>query len=136
MANHRASKILPSAQPFLRSCRLRLEPFFAGRLQPQNHALSLPADLPGRHDNRAAGQVVGLLIAAFLLMPSPPSRAEGGSHWRIFPLTAGRGGTFPVAVTVSPRGNVWVRQGGDGPASWLDGFHVRTIPFLGTGNFP
>jgi sugar lactone lactonase YvrE len=30
---------------------------------------------------------------------------------------------------------VWVRQGGDGPASWLDGFHVRTIPFLGTGNF-
>src|SRR5439155_11459100 len=77
-----------------------------------------------------------LLLAALLLSVSPPGRAEGGSHWRIYPLTAGRGGTFAVAVTVSPRGNVWVRQGGDGPVSWLDGFQVRTIPFSGTGNFP
>jgi signal transduction histidine kinase len=80
--------------------------------------------------------LLSLVTAAVLLMASPPGRAEGGSHWRIYPVTAGQDGTFPVAVTVSPRGNVWVRQGGDGPVSWLDGFQSRTIPFLGTGNFP
>src|SRR6266704_3170493 len=76
-----------------------------------------------------------LLLAALVLSVSPLGRAEGSSHWRIYPVTAGQGGTFALAVTVSPRGNVWVRQGGDGPASWLDGFQVRTIPFSGTGNF-
>src|SRR2546425_705350 len=71
-----------------------------------------------------------LLLAALMLSVSPQGRTEGGSHWRIYPVTAGPGGgTFAVAVTVSPRGNVWVRQGGDGPVSWLDGFQVRTIPF-------
>src|SRR5437867_10408080 len=77
-----------------------------------------------------------LLLAALVLSVSPLGRAEGSSQWRIYPVTAGQGGTFAVAVTVSPRGNVWVRQGGDGPASWLDGFQVRTILFSGTGNFP
>ena len=77
-----------------------------------------------------------LLLAALVLSVSPLGRAEGSSHWRFYPVTAGPGGTFAVAVTVSPRGNVWVRQGGDGPVSWLDGFQVRTIPFSGTGNFP
>ncbi len=77
-----------------------------------------------------------LLLATLMLSVSPPCRAEGGSHWRIYRETAGQGGTFVVAVTVSPRGNVWVRQGGDGPVSWLDGFQVRTIPFSGIGNFP
>src|SRR5206468_6501116 len=79
---------------------------------------------------------LSLLTAALLLGGSPPGRAQGGSQWRIYLVTGGRGGIFAVAVTISPRGNVWVRQGGDGPASWLDGFQVRTIPFSGTGNFP
>jgi len=79
----------------------------------------------------------GILLLAALMLAAPRSgRAEGGSHWRVYPVTVGRGGAFAVAVTVSPRGNVWMRQGGDGPASWLDGFQVRTIPFSGTGNFP
>src|SRR5438445_13375988 len=77
-----------------------------------------------------------LPLAALMLSVSPPSRAEGGSHWRRYPVTAGLGGTFAVAVTVSPRGNVWVRQGGDGPVRWLHGFQVRTIRLAGTGNFP
>src|SRR5258705_12660042 len=87
----------------------------------------------GKH---AAAQIFGLLAAVLLLSASTPGRAEGGSLWRIYPVTAGQDGTFAVAVTVSPRGNVWVRQGGEGPASWLDGFQVRTIPFSGTNFFP
>src|SRR5436190_12980256 len=71
----------------------------------------------------------GILFLAALMLTAPRSgRAEAGSQWRVYPVTVGRGGTFAVAVTVSPRGNVWMRQGGDGPASWLDGFQVRTIP--------
>ena len=89
-----------------------------------------------RRGKRDAAQIFGLFTAILLLSGSPPGRAEGGSHWRIYPLTAGQGGAFTVAVTVSPRGNVWVRLGGDGPVSWLDGFQVRTLPFSGTGNFP
>src|SRR5213593_4331175 len=95
-----------------------------------------PTSAAGQSRNRMARGYLALLLAALMLSVSPPCRAEGGSHWRIFPVTAGRGGTFAVAVTVSPRGNVWMRQGGDGPASWLDGFQVRTILFSGTGNFP
>src|SRR5438093_8149424 len=136
MAKNRASEILLSAQPFFLSCGLRLKHWLANPRQPDNRAIFSPAGMVARHGKQAAAQMAGLLTATLLLSGSPPGRAEGGSHWRIYPVTAGRGGTFAVAVTVSPRGNVWVRQGGDGPASWLDGFQVRTIPFSGTGNFP
>src|SRR5438445_26939 len=95
-----------------------------------------PAYSKAGRGRRVAGQMLGLLTTALLLNGPRLGHAEGGSLWRIYPVTAGQGGTFAVAVTVSPRGNVWVRQGGDGPASWLDGFQVRTIPFSGTGNFP
>ncbi len=88
------------------------------------------------HGTSKAAQRWGLLLTALLLKSSPLGHAEGGSLWRKFPVAAGPGGTFSVAVTISPRGNVWVRQSADGPASWLDGFQIRTIPFAGTGNFP
>src|SRR5436190_17912389 len=73
--------------------------------QPDHDAILSPADVVGRHWKQVAAQMFGLLIVALLLMASPPGRAEGGSLWRIYPVTAGRGGTFAVAVTVSPRGN-------------------------------
>src|ERR1044071_2244044 len=52
------------------------------------------------------------LFAAPLVCVTRPGHADGGSRWRIYPVTAGPSGSFAVAVTVSPRGNVWVRQGG------------------------
>src|SRR5262245_23416876 len=132
MAKIRASKNFPSAQPFFRGCGLRHKLMFGSRGQSDDRAIASPADVVGRPGKQAVLQLLGLLAAALLGLTPPPGRAEGGAHWRIYPVTAGRGGTFAVAVTVSPRGNVWVRQGGDGPASWLDGFQVRTIPFFGT----
>src|ERR1044071_3805310 len=136
MAKHRASRILLSAQPFFRRCGLRRGPWLAGLRPRNNRAMFSPGYRVGRHRKNSAVQRLGLLAAALLLSGTAPGQDEGGSHWRMYPLTAAQGGTFAVAVTVSPRGNVWVRQGGDGPVSWLDGFQVRTIPFSGTNNFP
>ncbi len=48
----------------------------------------------------------------------------------------GLGEALTVALTVSPRGNVWAKHAGSGLVSWLDGFQIRTIPYAGTGNFP
>jgi signal transduction histidine kinase/ligand-binding sensor domain-containing protein len=87
-------------------------------------------------DKRMWHRWCSLFLAAVVLSISPPGHAQGGSRWQIYPVSAGGRGTFAVAVTVSPRGNIWVRQGGDGPASWLDGFQMRTIPFSGTNFFP
>src|SRR5262245_40719629 len=98
--------------------------------------LSNPRAVRVGHGKGVARQILLLLTTALLLNGSSLGHADGGSLWRIYPLSTGQSGTFAVAVTVSPRGNVWVRQGGDGPASWLDGFQVRTIPFAGTNNFP
>src|SRR5437016_14367629 len=70
-----------------------------------------------------------LLLAALLLSVSPPVRAEGGSHWRIYPLTAGWGGSYAVAVPGSPGGTVGARPRGDCPCSGLGGSRVRTLPF-------
>src|SRR6266542_1072341 len=106
------------------------------RRQTDNRAMPSSADLVGCHGKRAAARLAGLFMAILTLSGPTPGCAEGGSLWRIYPVTAGQGSTFTGTVTVSPRGNVWVRLGGDGPASWLDGLQVRTISFSGTGNFP
>src|SRR5437879_6484538 len=105
MAKNRASKILPPAQPFFPSCGLRRKRWLADRRQPVNRAMFSPGDLIVGHVRKAAAQMLGLLTAALLSGGSPSGRAEGGSQWRIYPVTAGPGGTFAVAVTVSPRGN-------------------------------
>src|ERR1051326_3747494 len=77
-----------------------------------------------------------LLVGVLWLSVPPPGFATGGSRWRIYRETDAPTGPLAVSVTVSPRGNVWVRQGGDSSASWLDGFQTRTIPDPGSVNFP
>src|SRR5437667_5662996 len=54
------------------------------------------------HGKRVAVLMLGLVTTAFLLNGARLGHAEEGSHWRIYPLTAVRSGTFAVAVTVSP----------------------------------
>jgi len=73
--------------------------------------------------------------AAFLLGFSLQCHSEGGSHWRVYRVADGLAEPSVVAVTISPRGNVWAKHG-TGPVSWLDGFQVRSIRMSGGGNFP
>ncbi|PYM14473.1 MAG: hypothetical protein DME18_06605 [Verrucomicrobia bacterium] len=60
---------------------------------------------------------------------------EGGSRWRVYKAADGLRDSSLVAVTLSPRGNVWVKHS-NGQVSWLDGFQARSIPVSGIGNFP
>src|SRR5256885_994874 len=73
--------------------------------------------------------VIGL-FATFLI----PGHGEGSSRWRIYRTMDGLGEAFTIAVTTSPRGNVWAKHGASGLVSWLDGFQIRTIPFSENGN--
>jgi signal transduction histidine kinase/ligand-binding sensor domain-containing protein len=61
--------------------------------------------------------------------------SEGGSRWRVFRAADGLADTSVVAVTLSPRGNVWAKHG-SGAVSWLDGFQARSIAFSTSGNSP
>lgn len=56
--------------------------------------------------------------------------------WRRYGVEDGLADAIPVAVTVSPRGNVWVLHPGGRAVSWLDGFDVRTISPGPAGNYP
>ena len=76
-----------------------------------------------------------LFLSALALSCSLRCRSEGGSRWRIYRAADGLAHSSLVAVTVSPRGNVWAKHS-SGPASWLDGFQARSIPFSGRGNYP
>jgi signal transduction histidine kinase len=77
--------------------------------------------------------VLSLLV---LLSMPPVCRSEGGDRWRIYRVADGLGASNTLAVTISPRGNVWARHVGDSGVSWLDGFQVRTIPAAGNGVAP
>ena len=76
-----------------------------------------------------------LFLSALALSFSLCCRSEGGSRWRIYRAADGLADSSVVAVTVSPRGNVWTKHS-SGPASWLDGFQARSIPFSEGGNYP
>ncbi|PYJ84579.1 MAG: hypothetical protein DME22_12305 [Verrucomicrobia bacterium] len=76
-----------------------------------------------------------LFLAALLLNFPLRCRSEGGSRWRVYRAADGLADSSVVAVTVSPRGNVWAKHS-SGPVSWLDGFQARSIPFSGGGNYP
>jgi signal transduction histidine kinase len=52
---------------------------------------------------------------------------QGTGHWRVYESGAGLKETFALSVSVSPRGNVWVRHPLASGVSWLDGYQVRVI---------
>lgn len=76
-----------------------------------------------------------LFLSALMLTLTLCCHSEGGFRWRVYRAADGLGDSSVVAVTLSPRGNVWARLA-NGSVSWLDGFQARTIPSSGAGNFP
>jgi len=45
-------------------------------------------------------------------------------------------GSAPTAVTVTPRGNVWVANSGDGTVSWVNAAANRVVKRISVGNVP
>ena len=76
-----------------------------------------------------------LFLAAWALGFSSRAEAEGGSRWRVYRAADGLGESSVVAVTISPRANVWAKHP-NGSISWLDGYQARSIPLSSSGNFP
>src|SRR2546429_6456856 len=76
-----------------------------------------------------------LFLAALLGGFSWRCHSEEGWRWRVYRSADGVGYSSVVAVTISPRGNIWAKHG-DGSISWLDGYQVRGIAVSLGGNFP
>jgi signal transduction histidine kinase len=61
---------------------------------------------------------------------------QESSRWRVFRQDDGLAEDFVLSVTVSPRGQAWVRHPAVASVNWLDGYQVREIPGLEENRFP
>jgi signal transduction histidine kinase len=61
---------------------------------------------------------------------------EDSFAWRVFRASDGLAESMSVAVSVSPRGNVWGKHRESGSVSRLDGYAVTVIPGLAGVNYP
>ena len=95
----------------------------------------------GRHPGRTErpihprGGTRGLgwcLLAGMLL--SGPGRAQSVSEWRVYRQADGLAESLTTAITISPRGDVWVKHGEVEAVSWLNGYTVQHIPPPGGRN--
>ncbi len=69
-----------------------------------------------------------VLAALALGLSGRVARAQPATPWRVYRAADGLRASLTTAVTVSPRGHVWVRHGELDDLSRLDGYTVRQIP--------
>jgi signal transduction histidine kinase/ligand-binding sensor domain-containing protein len=81
------------------------------------------------------GRVCGLLILGTIQCVSLSVLGDRNSNWRMFKAADGLPETYCGAVTVSPRGNVWVKHGDAGQISVYDGYKIQTLPSPGHDNY-
>ncbi|HOK76893.1 MAG TPA: hypothetical protein PLW35_04130, partial [Verrucomicrobiota bacterium] len=62
-------------------------------------------------------------------------RAQKISEWRVYRAADGLTELLTTAVTISPRGNVWVKHGEVDAVSYLDGYNVHHIPVPSEPNY-
>ncbi|MHB9005663.1 MAG: ATP-binding protein [Limisphaerales bacterium] len=89
--------------------------------------------VPGCGARKSTGYWLWLAGLA-LGLAEPPARGFEGSQWQVFRAGDGLTESQTTAVTVGPRGNVWVKHGEVDAVSWLDGYTVRHIPAPGERN--
>lgn len=69
-----------------------------------------------------------LLVLLELFLPFSSKTAERTFIRRVYRASDGLRDTQVTSVSISPRGNVWVRHGELGVLSYLDGYTIRHIP--------
>jgi len=86
---------------------------------------------------RARLRAIGLcfLIAVGVLEEGWLIRAQRVSEWRVYRAADGLTESLTTAVTISPRGNVWVKHGEVDAVSYLDGYNVHHIPAPSEPNY-
>jgi signal transduction histidine kinase len=86
---------------------------------------------PPAHGIRRFPQTALLACLALAAALAPPARTQSESPWRSYRATDGLSESLTTAITVSPRGNLWVKHGEVDAVSQLDGYLVRHIPSPG-----
>ena len=76
-----------------------------------------------------------LAVSAILVFLSPNTPAEQSSNFRIFRVSDGLKESYVSAVTLSPRGNVWMKHGDVNEVSVFDGYSIHTFVSPGTNSF-
>ena len=74
-------------------------------------------------------------MVAVLTLFSSTGWSQQSANWRVFQGADGLRDSFTTAVTLSPRGHVWVRHGEDEEISWLDGYAAGMLPSPGPGAY-
>jgi signal transduction histidine kinase len=76
-----------------------------------------------------------LLVALCCFLFVADAKADRAANWRMFQAGDGLRESYSAAVTVSPRGNVWVKHGEASEISVLDGYGIHTLPSPGQDHF-
>jgi len=87
---------------------------------------------------RARRAAPAILVALCLrILPGWVCSAEvpRESDWRIYKAADGLTESITTAITVTPRGNLWVKHGEVDAVSFLDGYAIRHIPAPGERNY-
>jgi signal transduction histidine kinase/ligand-binding sensor domain-containing protein len=61
--------------------------------------------------------------------------AQSSSNWRVFRATDGLADSYTTAVTLSPRGNIWVRHGEADQVTVWNGYNFSTMPAPDKNNY-
>ncbi len=74
------------------------------------------------------------LLGIVVALSEPAGTAAAGeaggvsAHWRVFRAADGLAESLSMAITASPRGQVWIKHGEVNAVSGLDGYEVRRVP--------
>ncbi len=72
------------------------------------------------------------MVALFGAIES--ASAQKPFNWRVFKTADGLADSYCNAISISPRGYIWVRHSESSMISWMDGYVVNLIPSPGDNN--
>jgi signal transduction histidine kinase/ligand-binding sensor domain-containing protein len=80
-----------------------------------------------------APRIYGLVFLALVIVGTPSLQAQPSYSWRVYNASDGLKESFATAVTIGPRGTVWVKHSETEAISSLDGYSVSNIVASASG---
>ena len=75
-------------------------------------------------------------LTVVFLAAALTASAQRDSEWRVYKAADGLPETFVTAITIGPRGTVWVRMPNVEAIGRLDGYDLKGLPSPGLGSSP
>lgn len=88
--------------------------------------------VPAGRAASATAAAAGLLV---LLAGGASAQTPSSADWRVYKAADGLTESITTAMTVTPRGNLWVKHGEVDAVSFLDGYGIRHIPAPGERDY-